>query len=98
MIVKKIPRQILVALLIILTLVCVYFAFFNDDRDCLEESAVDYCQGKDLIYSGTNAWPPMFFFCYVVDDQHQKERFSFTNEELDSCERIKFRERLEQGE
>ena len=94
---KKIMIQILVAFLLIFALVCIYFAFFNDDRGCLEEEAIDYCQSKDLIYSGVNSWPPMFFWCYVVDDYHQKERFSFTDEELDSCERVKFRERLEQG-
>ena len=83
-------EKISLTILLIILFVIGSFLVFKDDRNCLEEIAEDYCQSKSLSYEGINIFPPMFFFCHVEDDAHDLERFVFTEEDIMSCERIKF--------
>ena len=80
--------DIIILLLICLLIIGVYMAFFNINKDCLEKISTEYCQGKDLTYTGVSIYP-MFFFCHEYNDVHDVKRFTFTNEERSSCERIK---------
>ena len=84
----KIYKRIALIILISLILVSTFFTFFNDDRNCLEEIAKDYCQSKDLVYDRMYV-APSIFFCYLENDAHYSTQFVFTFEESDSCKKIK---------
>lgn len=63
------------------------YNYFNTKIDCLKDKVEEFHMGSG--YSNCEMMNGIYFTCYVNDRDINGKNFKFTQEEIDSCKRIK---------